>query len=925
MGARRNGWVLALAGLLSLLVGGCAASGLKQALNTAALLHNPYALFYRNPFGAVPVGTSVKLRLRAAASNVSAAAVELINVGGITGADVYLPMRPSRLSASEIAAATGAQIRGDAFWSVTVPPGDIARAGVLWYQFRVQNRSGAVYYGPSGASSSGGKAGSFQLTVYTPGFTTPSWLQNAVIYEIFPDRFYDGNIALNENPLTQWWSATTPGTSAPIYFHQNWNGTPCNPGVQVVRSSANYALEQKLHCTVGGSSDFFGGNLPGVTDKLDYLKSLGVTAIYMTPIFQASSNHKYDTGDFKAVDPGFGTLGDFEQLAQRAHQLGIHLILDGVFEDTGANSLYMNRYGTYPGVGAWQQHLNPSNTSPFYSWYQWTSGGKLPYAAWHGDAPLALTNPLNQSWQQFVFGQSNPGDPTDPSTNAVARYWLAMGASGWRLDSADSIPLSSGFWQGFRQAILQSDPQAAMIGEIWPNATNDHGTDWLTGTAFDSVMNYQFLFAVTGFFGGTYQNGTIRPGSEGAAQFNTKLLSLYSDYPLPAFYSMMNLVDSHDTERILNIVEGAPTKLSAFAQATWKPTAAQQAIGLQRLGLVSDFQFAFPGAPTVYYGDEAGMGGYQPPYNRATYPWGASDQTLLTHYRLLGALHASAPVLRTGSFVPLLAQGETYAFARVIRGGVNGLGQRLSGTGPADQYAVEALNNGDTAVTVKVPVGPATIPNGTTLYDALNGGRPQTVHAGVISLSLGPYSAALLVSALGAPVAYEDTASGGAGLRWLPLPGTTLYQVQQEGSGGWQPVGSPVTGDAFSLGTLLGGSPLTLRVVPVIGGQSNTGDASLPVDVPAVSVAAPQVTASDAGSGTVVLSWPAVASANAYTIYRTNKAGSYVPVASIPASSSGSYRYSVTGLQPGRSYDVRVAASDADSYTPGSPVSVTVS
>ncbi len=914
-----SAWVLALLSAATLVLGGCAANGLSQPVNIGALLHNPYTLFYRAPFGAVTVGTAVRLRLRSAADNISSAAVELFNVGGVTGADVFLPMHPSHADTKGTASGVGSTGNKEAFWSVTVPPSDIARAGVLWYRFRVQNRSGAVYYGPNGASYSGTKVGSFQLTVYVPGFTTPSWLQNAVIYEIFPDRFYDGNIALNENPTTQWWAATQPGTPAPIYFHQNWNGIPCNPAVKVVPSSANAALEQKLHCTVGSSNDFFGGNLPGITAKLDYLKSLGVTALYMTPIFQASSNHKYDTGNFKAIDPGFGTLGAFEQLVERAQQLGIHLILDGAFEDTGANSLYMNRYGTYPGVGAWQQHLNSASTSPFYNWYQWTPGGKLPYAAWHGDAPLALTNPLSRSWQQFVFGQSDPADPTDPNANSVARYWLAMGASGWRLDSADTIPLSSGFWQGFRQAVLATDPQAAIIGEIWPNATNDHGTDWLTGTTFDSVMNYQFLFAVTGFFGGVYRDGAIQPSPESSSQFNNALMALYSDYPLPAFYSMMNLVDSQDTERILNVVEGAPSKQTAFAQATWKPSPGEQAVGLERLQLVSDFQFAFPGAPAVYYGDEAGMGGYGPPYNRETYPWGAANQTLLTHYRLLGSLRDAAPVLRTGSFVPLFAQGETYAFARVIQNGINGLGQRIPVGETANQFAVEALNDGAAPRTFKVPVGAAGIPDGTSLYDVLSGGTALTVQAETISLTLGPYSGALLLSRLAAPIAYEDTATGGAALRWIPFPGATAYEVQQESVGGWQALGSPTMADSFSILDILGENPLTLRVVPIVGGGPDLAEASLPVDVPAVSVAAPAVVADTAGTGVVTVTWSSVAFANTYTVYRTDTAGSYVPVSTVAAPCSPC-RITVTGLDPSRSYRFRVAASNVDSYAPSPPV-----
>ncbi len=773
--------------------------------------------------------------------------------------------------------------------------------GLMWYQFKVDYKGQTMYYTDNGsqqagvgqpAFSAGGP--SYQISVYDPSYQTPNWLKHAVIYEIFPDRFFNGNIANDENPNTQkgvYVNANGTEQLGPIQFHKDWYSIPFDPAAG---SNAAYAGNGQYNI------DYFGGDLQGITDKLDYLQSLGVNTLYMTPIFQSESVHKYDTGNFTKVDPGFGTMQDYLNLVKEAKARKMHIILDTAFEDTGSNSTYFNRFGAYPNTNGAYQNGQVNTASPYYSWYQWAPGQKPPYNSWFGYDTLPLTNTSNPSFQKFA-------------DNTVGQYWIKQGASGWRLDSADNSNFSVPWWNAFRQAVKKIDPNAAIIGEVWGNASNDSGatpsgTDWLTGSTFDSVMNYQFRNAVLDFFQGNYNDGNEQHNAVNAAGFNRELMTLYSDYPLQSFYAMMNLVDSHDTMRILSVLENAPspTNMTALQQATYQPTAAQQQLGIEKLKLVSDFQFGFPGDPTVYYGDEAGVTGYKDPLNRGTYPWGFANQDLVNHYRKLGAIRDANPVLQTGTFTPIYMQGNVYAFARTITGGKDVFGNMAQ-----NASAVVAMNNSASPATVAIPVA-GTIANGTQMLDELNNVW-YTVQNGSIAMNLAAYQGAILVTPT-APVSYmqNNATATSTQLAWTPVAGATAYHVyEQNAAGNWHRVGESLSVSALSYDVthLRKTRPIALKVTATTS-QGNV-DSNI-TTIPAVNLTMGTVEQSTMSSGNR-LTWRAVPGASSYTVYEQQADGSYAQIGVVATVKHGIVKFIDPSGTAASIY--KVAASNVDSYS----------
>lgn len=748
---RQRPWRVGLTVLLACASGGWlfqaapvrAASAITSTPTTweNQLYSNPFDAFYRTPFSAAPTGSEVTLRLVGPAS-LRSAAIQLSNVNGQSNQTATLAMhRVSAASLKRIAVPPRALKQ--AVWQGVIPAKDLRVPGILNYDFKVADGSQVVYY--ANATSGFGGPGAvypnpfalvyYQITVYNRSFTTPAWLRHGIIYEIMPDRFYDGNPANNENPKTQLavgFSASGQEQLVPIQFHSNWYSTPYDPNIVANPTSPNYAKELALRGDGQWNTDFFGGDLRGIIDKLGYLKKLGVNTLYLTPIFQSESNHKYDTGNYMKIDPGFGTLKTFQTLVKEAKSRGMHVILDGVFEDTGSDSLYFNQFGNYKSVGAWQEHLNPKVHSPYYHWFLWTPGQNPPYQTWGGVATLPLANTASKGWQQFVYGKYDKKNPLNPAKNSVAAYWLSQGASGWRLDSADNSNFSLKWWSNFRRAVKRVNPNAAIIGEDWNNPTNDNGVDWMTGNTWDSTMNYPFRNAMISFFRGTYYDGNVQNYAINAQTFGNTLMQMLQEYPPPAMYAEMNLLGSQDTERILTILSGAPNAnaLSAFQQATWKPTPAQAARGMAKLEEVSAFQYGFVGVPDIYYGDEAGMNGYTDPLNRATYPWGRANQTLVHYFQRLGAIRNSHTVLQSGGYRQLLAEGKVFAYARTPKAGEGG------------QTAVVAVNNG-AATSIRIPVA-TVMANGTILANSLGGVGEVTVRQGHIRLRLAKYGAAIL-------------------------------------------------------------------------------------------------------------------------------------------------------------------------------------
>lgn len=622
--------LLAVISLLPMLTGGrlSAFASTGAAAENLALYHDGWDAFYRNPFGAAPTHSQVTLRLRTGPS-VTRAAVYLVDVAGKEHA---YPMHLQSRDASY------------GYWSATLTmPANPAKLG---YHFRAQAGNHVLWYGDNNSVGDGGpgqtygsetRALNYELTVYASSFHAPGWMKHAVVYQIFPDRFYNGDPKNDPVNGTHYGYIT-------VHFHKNWNDRPDQPSC---------------------GCDFFGGDLQGVIDKLPYLHQLGANVLYLNPIFLAPSNHKYDTSNFLKIDPEFGTLQTFHALVAAMKKLGMHLILDGVFEDTGSDSVYFNQYGTFPDNGAYQ-----SRSSPYYSWYTFQNWPSV-YSDWSGVTALPLLKE-NPEAESFIFRKPD----------SVAQYWLKQGAVGWRLDSANS--LSDAYWRAFRTSVKGADPGTAIIGEYWQDAL-----PWLMGNEWDGVVNYQFREPVLDFFARGV--GAQSPAPIGAANFLETEMGLLAEYPRPAMTSSLNIVDSHDTTRILTDLAG----------------------NVRALELVTLYQMTWPGAPTVYYGDEAGLQGYSDPDDRRTFPWSHQNTSLEVFYRRAIHLRQRYSALSSGAVVPLLALNKQRVVA-YLRQAVTG-SQRL----------VVVLNDSRSSQTVKLRV--PMVANGKLLSNLLTGSSPAVV------------------------------------------------------------------------------------------------------------------------------------------------------------------------------------------------------
>lgn len=617
----------------------------QESLNTAAILHDSRSDLYRTPFGAVPFETNVTIRLRTAAGDVDAVTVRLYRT--YNDQQILLPMT--------VVATTP---DGYDYWEAVVETG--RRPTLYYYRFLIEKAGQTVYYEddtkPNGfdyvAALSGGPGAvyeqspdlSFQISVYDPAFETPEWMRNATIYQIFPDRFR------NADPTND------PADGDDVFYgdldliyHETWNEPPVDGRVTQTASGAPYF-----------NSDFYGGDLAGVIEQLDYIQSLGVTAIYLNPIFEARSNHRYDTSDYMAIDPMLGDLETFRTLVAEADARGMKIILDGVFNHLSSDSLYFDRYNRFDTEGACE-----SVDSPYRDWFVFSAprasqpdacvdnpDGLTYYQSWAGFDSIPRLNSPTIDVRRFIFLDDD----------SIVRAWLREGIGGWRLDVANEIDDGTNpselYWEAFRTVSRTEDPEAVVIGEYWDNAS-----EWLLGDEWDSVMNYRFRRAIIGFVRGddfTDNDGTIRGLTPSG--FDAAVRSVEEDYPPAAYHALMNLVDSHDTTRIGYAVDNRDE--------------------LQRLAALT--LFTLPGAPTIYYGDEiaidapsvADAGGniQDDPYNRAPYPWPdtegdhypAPDETMLTFYQQLGQLRRETPALRQGEMVTLAADDASgiYAFLR---------------------------------------------------------------------------------------------------------------------------------------------------------------------------------------------------------------------------------------------------------------------
>ncbi len=608
---------------------------------------DPRDIRCKTPFGAAACGTEVRFTL----FDDTFCGCELLVYREFAGAEDVCPLPPAE---------------GGFAGAYTVP----GQGELCWYAFRLTREDGStVFFGKNGLNSHRDGAERWQLTVYEDT-VTPDWFGRGVTYQIFPDRFR---------------RTGTPDVSGMVgsrWLHQRWDEQP------VFRPDENGQITNR---------DFFGGSLAGITEKLNYLQSLSVTTLYLNPIFESASNHRYDTADYRAIDPLLGDEDDFRTLCREAHKRGMRVILDGVFNHTGSRSRYFNADGFYPELGAAQ-----SESSPYYGWYSFHPW-PTDYDAWWGVKTLPAVNEGQPSYRRFIFEDED----------SVVRHWLRCGADGWRLDVADELP--DDFIAGIRRAMEKEKPDAYLLGEVWEDGSNkiaySRRRRYLLGRETHGLMNYPFRTALLRWLTGG-----------DAAEFRESMEALRANYPPAAFRGAMNFLGTHDTPRILTLLGADHVPAAREERAAYTLSPAQLSRGRARLRLAGMLLYAFPGSPTLFYGDEAGMQGFEDPLNRGTYPWGREDAAMVDFFRTLGRLRRERRALQEGTISYVYAQG----------GGLVILRQH------GDETVMAALNAGDEVLTLTLPW-----PRGTA-EDGVTGQRFLAV-SGQLRIALPPLDGVILI------------------------------------------------------------------------------------------------------------------------------------------------------------------------------------
>ncbi len=544
------------------------------------------------------------------------------------------------------------------FYDCAVPLGE----GLYWYYFRYESDYGEFLVTKTEASlgivsRDGAK---WQKTVYDSDYETPDRLSGGIIYQIFPDSFFSSGSAKKGVPEDRF--IKTDILSQPE--HRQNNG-PCSLG-----------------------NDYYCGDLKGIEEKLDYIESLGVSIIYLNPVFEAHSNHRYNTADYMKIDPMLGDESDLKSLCAAAEKRGITVILDGVFSHTGDDSVYFNKYRRYGDGGAYNDR-----SGEYSKWYTFVNY-ECGYKAWWGVPSLPETNEEDPSFSEFITGE-----------NGVLRHWLRLGAGGWRLDVADELP--DGFLDKVRSAVKAENREAFILGEVWEDASNkiSYGARrrFLRGRQLDSVMNYPFAEAVISF--------VCKGDSYG---LNNTVLDITENYPPQSVRLLMNHIGTHDTARAI-------TAIARYSQycgdRQWQ---SEQILSEEEylravvlLKAAAVIQYTLPGLPSLYYGDEAGLSGYGDPFCRAAYPWGKEDKALLEFYKELGAFRRNTEAFKNGGYTPLCCSDGFIVFLRSF----------------GDSAAVTAVN-------VSNEEKVFSLSDKMSKYSSYLGCRPEN---GVIALGYGEY------------------------------------------------------------------------------------------------------------------------------------------------------------------------------------------
>jgi len=613
-----------------------------------SLAHDSRALADRSPFGAVKAGTTIDFAIESAPGvGRMVLVVEKRHLEGNQDHIGYAEtVRVTMRQSAADAAATAVR------WTASHAFADI---GVYGYHFEAeiggktctyQNNRDLLYWtkepGLNGLGQVEAKPDSmqdirrFRLTVYRPDYTVPEWAGDAIYYYLFPDRFRNGDPTKDPEPGVDKYHLH------PVEFHDNWLDKPYKPGTGDGSDPVS-------------NNDFFGGDIAGIIEKLDYIADLGANTLYMTPLFAASSNHKYDTADYRNIDPHFGSNEDFSRLTTEAAKRGIRVIPDASLNHTGSDSIYFDRFAKYEGLGAFEGG-RIQDDSPYADWYIFDPTQADPdkqYHGWVGVIDLPELNKSSPGYRRFAYG----------ADDSVMKLWLDRGAAGWRMDVAPWVP--DDFWREWRTAIKRHRPDALTIAETWFDASK-----FFLGDSFDSTMNYIFRNAVLDYAKG---------GDARAIYANLEYLR--EVYPPQSLHALMNLLSTHDVARSLHVF--------GYRGDSDPPEQVRQA--KRRLRLAVFFQMIYPGAPAIFYGDEVGLTGGEDPFNRACYPWadrgGKPDLELLAEFKQLVAMRKANPVLSRGSLsAPLHLDEHVIVLARQYQ----------------DTWAITATNNASKPATVTI-------------------------------------------------------------------------------------------------------------------------------------------------------------------------------------------------------------------------------
>lgn len=542
------------------------------------IYHNSQNSKFRHPFGAVRVNTIVELSLEIKGSPEKV----LLVLKNFKDEEEIIVM-------DEVISENGT--------NKYIGKVHLQDKGIYSYHFVINTEVSQLFYG-NNSDGLGGEGAiydydpkDFQITVYEGG-EVPDWLKDGVMYQIFVDRFFNGEDRIL-NPKKN------------SFIYGNWNDRPM------------YVREENGDIA---RWDFFGGNLRGVIKKLDYLRDMGINIIYLNPIFKATSNHKYDTGNYKEIDEMFGDEETFKELCEEGKARGIKIILDGVFSHTGRDSIYFNMFNKEKSIGAYQ-----SKDSMYYSWYRFTSYPD-EYESWWGIKDLPNVDELNPGYLEYIIR----------SEDSVISKWMDLGVAGWRLDVADELP--DEFIKILRKKVKGKNNDGIIIGEVWEDASNksSYGAkrEYFFGEELDSVTNYPLRDSILAFL----------KGHMGSRYFGRRILSLKENYPKENFYSLMNLIGNHDTERALTYLGN-----------------------LELLKLAVVIQMTMVGVPLIYYGDEAGVEGGKDPDNRRTFPWGEENKDILYTYKKAIAIRKNNKIFINGDIDFILSDESVLVFKRTLQ------------------------------------------------------------------------------------------------------------------------------------------------------------------------------------------------------------------------------------------------------------------